>query len=148
MIFRRSPRPPSTPSRLREARESLQHLHSHPAPKLDVTQIRDKVMGMIATMAPDRRRAAEPALHAYVDTYLTDWLSEARTGHNKLLNEIDRIAGQVGEVRAMYLTLHEDQSAVLGDLERAVSHALERVSDPDSPYFEPVSRQQHRGGRP
>ncbi len=149
MISRRTPRPPRLPRIIRRVERRLRGIHHRPERRLDLSELRRELAVRVAALAPEQRGpAAVEVLDAYVDTYISDWLSGMRGRHSAVLNEIDLLEVHVSRAREMLLALHEDQSARLADLEGAVSHALERVTDPDAPSYEPVPRQRRGGGRP
>ena len=101
---------------------------------------------MIGKVAATTSNAARPDLDSYVDTYVAEWLARMKAHHDEVVAELDVLAGQVAGIEELYRTHLSDLDDMVGDLQRAVSHALERVSDPDAPYYEPVPRRQRKGG--
>ncbi|WP_309111937.1 hypothetical protein [Saccharothrix sp.] len=131
---------------LRKVRARLPRLRGTPEPQLDLTAVRAELHGMLARVTPTTAWQAGPVLESYVDTHVADWLAKVKVHHETLATELDLLAARVAEVRELYQVHHDDQTGVLDDLEGAVSHALERVSDPDSPYFQPEPRNHRKGG--
>ncbi|NUT99103.1 MAG: hypothetical protein HOY78_44580 [Saccharothrix sp.] len=131
---------------LRRVRTRLPQLRATPEPDLDVTAVRARLDEMLDGITPATAWQAGRLLESFVDTHVADWLAKARVHHETLATELDLLAVRVAEVRELYQVHHEDQTGVLDDLEGAVSHALERVSDPDAPYYEPEPRKQRRRG--
>jgi hypothetical protein len=131
---------------LRRVRARLPRLRATPQPDLDVTTVRARLDEMLDRVTPATAWQAGRLLESFVDTHVADWLAGAKVHHETLATELDLLAVRVTEVRELYQVHHDDQTGVLDDLEGAVSHALERVSDPDAPYYEPEPRKQRRGG--
>ncbi|MGX7826062.1 hypothetical protein ACTG9Q_13305 [Actinokineospora sp. 24-640] len=86
-------------------------------------------------------------MDAYLDTFVAKWLTDAKAHHDSVTVKLDLVAARVAAVVEVCRIRHDDQEDVLHDLEAAVSHALERLADPDTPFYEPVSRAERRKGR-
>ncbi|GAA0216777.1 hypothetical protein GCM10010492_13280 [Saccharothrix mutabilis subsp. mutabilis] len=131
---------------LRKVRARLPRLRGTPEPELDLTPVRARLDEMLARVTPATAWQAGRVLESYVDNHLTEWLAKVALHHETVATEVDLLAARVAEVRALYEVHHDHQSGVLDHLEGAVSHALERVSDPDSPYYQPEPRLRRRKG--
>lgn len=143
MMRRRTPRPPSA---LRGYEKAFLRLSRKKAPELDLSNVRKEVDAMIGKVAATTAAAAKPALDSYVDTYVAEWLARMKAHHDEVVAELDVLGGQVAGIEELYRTHLSDLDDIVGDLQRAVSHALERVSDPDTPYYEPIPRRQRKRG--
>jgi cytosine/adenosine deaminase-related metal-dependent hydrolase len=141
------PRTPRMPRLLRRVVKSLRHINDQPSRPLDLNRIRDR----FAEFLPPAGAAGEQAtadLDVYIDTHVAEWRREQRVRHEAVLGELDLLVIDIEQVRKQFLTLHEDRNVKLSDLEGAVSHAMDRVSDPDNPYLSPGPRKRHGGNRP
>ncbi|XVV04490.1 hypothetical protein ACQPW3_03475 [Actinosynnema sp. CA-248983] len=130
---------------LRQVRARLSKLRRTPEPQLDLTAARAKLHEELARVTATTAWQAGRELESIVDNSVADWLAKVEVHHRSLTTELELLATRVTEVRELYQVHHEDQTKVLNDLEGAVSHALERVSDPDSPFFQPDPHR-HGGG--
>lgn len=130
---------------LRQIRRRLPQLRGQSSPTLDLSEVRKKALELAAEVSQTNATAAEPVLAAYVDTHIADWLANVKARHDIVTAELDLLAVRVSEAKGFYQVRHDDQENVLDDLEGAVSHALERLSDPDSPFYEPEPRNKRRG---
>ena len=141
------PRTPRMPRLLRRVVKRLRHIHHQPSRPLDLDRIRDR----FAEFLPPVGAAGEKAtadLDVYIDTHVAEWRREQRVRHEAVLGELDLLVIDIELVHKQFLTLHEDRNVKLSDLEGAVSHAMDRVSDPDNPYLSPGPRKRHGGNRP
>jgi hypothetical protein len=130
---------------LRKVKTHLPRLRSRPEPKIDVEGVQTKLKEMHARVTAETVRASGPVLDAYVDTHVADWLALMKTHHNTVTAELDKLAVEVAELTELYRIHLEDQEDVLNDLDGAVTHALERLSEPDSPFYEPGTRNERKG---
>ncbi|MCG8915212.1 hypothetical protein L6E12_05335 [Actinokineospora sp. PR83] len=87
------------------------------------------------------------SIDAYVTAHKAEWALRVKAEHNELLAELGGVAAEAHALVAYRRVLCEDQRDLVDDLDVAVAHALERVTDPDAPYHEPIRRSERRGGK-
>lgn len=124
----------------------LRNLREPASPDAAVAELARDVGQKIEELGRDAGAAAP--LNAYIQAHKAKWVSEAKDQHNKLLIEIGKLEAETEALLESRRIRCEDQRDVMDDLDAAVAHALERVTDPDSPYREPVRRSERRGGKP
>lgn len=130
---------------LRLIRFRLPRLGSKREPAIDLSTVRREIETLLDRVTAGSVEQAGLLLDHYVDSYVADWLGRANVHHRTVTAELDVLAVRVSEARELFQVHYDDQAGVLDDLEGAVSHALERVSDPDAPYYEPEPRNKRRG---
>jgi hypothetical protein len=131
--------------KLRRIRARLPGLRREAEPVLDLSDVRAALDSMLERVTAETAGRAGPMLESYVDTHVAEWLSRGKADHQAVISELGLLATRVTEVRELYRVHHDDQDAVLADLEGAVSHAWQRVTEPDTPYYEPEPRSKRRG---
>lgn len=130
---------------LRKVKTQLPRLRGRSVPVINLKALSRKLLGMAGEVTADQAKDAKLILHRLVDTHVGEWLAEAKAGHDEVATRLDLIAARLVEAEALYLAHHENQENVLHDLEGAVSHALDRVANPDVPLFDPEPRSKRRG---
>ncbi|TCO52914.1 hypothetical protein [Actinocrispum wychmicini] len=130
---------------LRKVKARLPRLRGMKGPVLDEESVRAKLASKLAGVTGATAGQAGPHLESYVDNHVADWLDRMAVHHRTLLAELDALAVHLAGLKERYRIQVEDQKLRVDDLEGAVSHALKRVSDPDSPFHEPEPRSNHRG---
>jgi hypothetical protein len=95
----------------------------------------------------DSQRDPTASISAYVRAHKAEWALQIKAKHNEVLAEIGGLAAEVHALVEYRRILCEDQRDVMDDLDAAVAHALERLTDPDAPYHEPIRRSERRGGK-
>lgn len=130
---------------LRQVRKHLPKLRGQAPPPPDLAAVRDRALDLANDVDPRNAAAAAPVLFGFVDDHIADWLINVKAHHDTVEAQLDLLAVQVTEVTAFYQVHHNDQRNKLDDLEAAVSHALERLSDPDAPFYDPEPRDKRRG---
>jgi hypothetical protein len=120
-------------------------LRKRAAPDIAVAGLRKDIDRKVKSLG----REAEPApsINAYVQAHKAEWELQIKARHNELLADIGGLAAEVHGLVEYRRILCEDQRDVMDDLDVAVAHALERVTDPDAPYHEPIRRSERRGGK-
>ena len=124
----------------------LRNLREPAPPDVAVAELARDVGRKIEELGPDAGAAAP--LDAYIQAHKAKWAVEVKDQHNRLLIEIGKLEAETEALLESRRILCEDQRDVMDDLDAAVAHALERVTDPDSPYHEPVRRSERKGGKP
>ncbi|RDI24506.1 hypothetical protein [Lentzea flaviverrucosa] len=130
---------------LKQVRKHLPKLRGQSSPEIDMADVRTRALELADDVNDRNAVAAQPVLFGYVDAHIADWLANMKTHHDTVQAELDLLSVRVTEVKAFYQIHHDDQQNVLDDLEAAVSHALERLSDPDAPFYNPEPRNKRRG---
>jgi hypothetical protein len=129
----------------RSIEQRLRRLRERATPDIAVegltTDIGQKVKSLEQGIDP------RTSLNAYVMAHKAEWTLRIKARHNELLAEIGDLAVEAHALVEYRRILCEDQRDVIDDLDIAVSHALERVTDPDAPYHEPIRMSERRGGK-
>ncbi|MET8996653.1 hypothetical protein [Amycolatopsis sp. NPDC004169] len=123
----------------------LRDLHRRPLPEVSDTQLLADVGRKVGSLGQDGNGRAY--LNAYIEAHKAKWLLQLTANHNEFVAEIEALAAEVHALVEYRRILCEDQRDIMDDLDAAVAHALERVTDPDAPYHEPVRLSERRGGK-
>ncbi|MDQ7803292.1 hypothetical protein Q5425_06095 [Amycolatopsis sp. A133] len=123
----------------------LRDLHKRPLPEIPDAQLLADVGRKVGSLGQDGD--ARPYLNAYIQAHKAKWLLQLTASHNELVDEIRALAAEAEALVEYRRILCQDQRDIMDDLDAAVSHALERVTDPDAPYHEPIRLSERRGGK-
>ncbi|GAA3039869.1 hypothetical protein [Actinokineospora globicatena] len=114
----------------------------------DLTKDIDTKVVAIKDMATQGRDVDPiPSITDYVRAHTAEWELRTKSKHNEYLAEIGGVEAEAKALVEYRRIRWEDQRDLLDDLDAAVSHALERVTNPDTPYHEPIRRSERTGGR-
>ncbi|RSN46032.1 hypothetical protein DMC64_14920 [Amycolatopsis sp. WAC 04197] len=129
----------------RSIEKRLRYLRKREAPEIVTAQLAEDIDRKVAAVG----EGADPttSIENYVMAHKAQWALKIKDEHNRLLTEIGGLAAEADALVEYRRILCEDQRDVLDDLDAAVAHALERVTDPDAPYHEPIRRSERRGGK-
>ncbi|WET76203.1 hypothetical protein P3102_18875 [Amycolatopsis sp. QT-25] len=129
----------------RSIEKRLRDLQKREAPDIATAQLKKDIDRRLAALG----EGADPAasIKNYVSAHKAEWTLKVKDEHNRRLTEIGGLATEAHALVEYRRILCEDQRDVLDDLDSAVAHALERVTDPDAPYHEPIRRSERRGGK-
>lgn len=138
------------PRDLRKVMAELVAVHAEPEPDLEhdfdrlIGGVKDRVHAAVRAGSSDEQ--ITQVIDAYIDTFLSNWKGRMLRDHRRVLNRLDLLEVRVKPYLERSDALHSDDMSRLGDLDGAVSHALDRVSDPDTPFTDPLPRQRRRDG--
>lgn len=139
---------PRMPRDLRKVMAELQSVHTEPEPDLvhDLSQLLDALRERIhaAVRAGNTEEQITQTIDAYVDTFISNWKGRMLSRHRQVLNRLDVLEVRVKPYLDRSDALHADDMSRLDHLDGAVSHALDRVADPDTPFMDPLPRQRRR----
>ncbi|EWM12183.1 hypothetical protein [Kutzneria sp. 744] len=124
-------------AKVRELERKLRDLQW--SPTVDASEARKNIKHI--------KRVRGRVTDEYVDTFVVDWLAAAKRKHDTVGVDLRLLAAHVEEIRTGFGIRLDHQEDVVSDLKAAVAHAWDRISDPDSPFFEPRTRRMD-GGRP
>jgi hypothetical protein len=94
-----------------------------------------------AVRAGNTEEQITEAIDEYVDTFISNWRGRMLGRHRQVLNRLDVLEVRVKPYLDRSDALHADDMSRLDHLDGAVTHALDRVSDPDTPFMDPLPRQ-------
>jgi hypothetical protein len=129
----------------RSIEQRLRDVQKQAAPDVTVARLTKDIHQKVKSLQEGADAAA--SIDAYIQAHKTEWALRIKSRHNDLLTEIESLAGEAHALVVYRQILCEDQRDVMDDLDVAVAHALERVTDPDAPYHEPIRRSERRGGK-
>lgn len=133
-----------TSASLRQVERKLRVLRKIRKHKIDLVGVRKRLKAM--RKAVDRSPGgATDQLNSYVDAHREDWVAKAKREHDGVLEDLHLLEVRVDEVRTGYEIRLKHHRDVVGYLRAAVTHAWDRISDPDSPYYDPRVRRRHGG---
>jgi len=129
----------------RSIEQRVRNLQKRAVPDIAVAGLAQDIGRKVESLGQGVVPAA--SVNAYVRAHKAEWALQIKATHNDLLTEIGSLAAEAHALVEYRRILCEDQRDVMDDLDAAVAHALERVTDPDSPYHEPIRRSERRGGK-
>ncbi|GLW91196.1 hypothetical protein [Actinokineospora globicatena] len=119
-------------------------------PDIAVDKLRAKIATNVNNIKAKAATSPEvdpaPSIIAYILAHKAEWVLRAKSEHNEYLTEIGGVEAEAKALVEYCRIRWEDQRDLLDDLDAAVAHALERVTDPDTPYHEPIRRSERTGG--
>ncbi|MGV9364467.1 hypothetical protein [Amycolatopsis sp. NPDC003731] len=136
----RKPRPDRIP---RALTRRLRDLHKRALPEIADAQLLEYVDRTVGSLGDSD--APRALIDGYVQAHKAKWTLQLKASHNELLGEIEELAADARALVEHRRILCQDQRDIMDDLDAAVAHALERVTDPDAPYHEPVRLSERRG---
>jgi len=141
---RRMPRP------LRQAMRELDRLTRERVEyAVDLNPIRDGLRELIGDHAPD---VADVQFRQAVDDYIRSSIAEIKASmhsrHDGVLSRLDRLEVLVRPYLALAGTLAHDRRSRLSHLDAAVTNALDQLSDPETPIYDPRVPDPPREPRP
>jgi hypothetical protein len=128
----------------------LQQVHDEPEPDLNhdlerlVDGIKQRLQAAVYAGTPDDK--ITEAIDQYIDSFISNWRGRMLSRHRHVLNRLDVLEVRVKPYLDRSDALHADDLSRLDHLDGAVSHALDRVADPDTPFMDPLPRQRRRDG--
>jgi hypothetical protein len=125
-----------TPESLKQVERKLRGLRKSRAHKINLFGVRRRLKTM--NKADDL-----PAADQWVDTHREDWIAKAKSSHDGVLEDLNLLEIRVDEIQAGYEVELEHHRDVVSYLRAAVTHAWDRISDPESPYYDPRVRRRH-----
>lgn len=129
----------------RSVQQRVRDLEKRSAPAIAVTELKKDIGKKIVSLKG--KTAPSASVNDYVMAHKAQWALQIKARHNELLADIAGLAAEAHALVKERQILCEDQRDVVDDLDIAVAHALERVTDPDAPYHEPIRRSERRGGK-
>lgn len=108
------------------------------ADALDTARVRAELkeqIGLISSVGEDETTWAD--LDEIVDSYVVEFLRTLRAKHTAQLSRLDELEKRVRPYLVQARTLVSDEYRRLLYLDAAVMNALDRVSDPEIPIFDP-----------
>jgi hypothetical protein len=138
------------PRALKQAMRDLDQLSQEPVDHtIDLDPIRDGLLRLIGDHPPN---LADPDFRRVVDEYITSSITEIHAGiqarHATFLDRYDGLEVMVRPYRERAETLARDRGKRLADLDAAVTNALDQLSDPETPIYDPRVPYQPRETRP
>jgi hypothetical protein len=127
----------------RSIEQRLRDVQKRPTPDVAVAKLTKDIGQKVEALREGTDAAA--SIKTYILAHQTEWALRIRSQYNELLTEIDSLAGEAHALVVYRRILCENQRDVLDDLDVAVAHALERVTDPDAPYHEPIRWSERKG---
>jgi hypothetical protein len=116
---------------------------------VDLRPTRQDLMDLIARHAPDMD---DDQLRDAVASYIQSSINEMRTGqlirHRAAHDRFDRLEVLVRPYLEETGTLARDRHNRLSHLDAAVTHALDQLSDPETPIYDPRDPEPPREPRP
>jgi hypothetical protein len=133
---------PMTPLVLRGVIKRLRQVESMPEPALNFDQLRPAIRAIVEKMAPE---TADGLVIAAVDAHIASCIHEfwraAQQHHNLTIAQLDELMVQMRSYLREVDGLNEDVYSQFTHINGAVTHALDRVSDPDTPFYDPIPSQ-------
>lgn len=129
----------------RSIKRQVRDLQERSAPAIAVAGLTKDIGQKVDSLGKGSDPAA--SIGAYVLAHKAEWALQIKAKHNEVMAAIGGLAAEAHALVEYRRILCEDQRDVMDDLDAAVSHALERVTDPDAPYHEPIRRSERRGGK-
>lgn len=129
----------------RSIEKRMRDLRKRMAPEPSTAGLSQDIGRKLKTLGKKTDPAA--SIDAYVLAHKAEWLLQVKAWHNELLDEIGSLTAEARALVAHRRVLCEHERDVMDDVDAAVAHALERVTDPDSPYHEPIRRSERKGGK-
>jgi hypothetical protein len=125
---------------LRQVDRALSRLEQKPAKPdaLDTERVRaelERQIGPISSVGEGETTYAD--LYEIVDSYAVEFLETLRAKHAARLNQLDGMEQRIRPYLVQAQTLVSDEYRRLLYLDAAVMNALDRVSDPETPIFDP-----------
>ena len=139
---------PMTPLVLRGVVKRLRKVENEPEPVLSLDQLRSEVRGIVERMAvsySDGLILAE--VNSFLAAKIHEFWRDAQRHHNHTMADLNLLTAQVNAYIAEMHRLNDDVDSRFGHINGAVTHALDRISDPDTPYFDPIPPQAPEGQR-
>lgn len=113
--------------------------------RLDIDAARAELESIVKRMAPDRvDEDLLVALERFVDSFVSDFRREAYERYSADLNELDLLETKLRPYLDWADEVNAEERSKLTHMDGAVSHALDRVVDPDTPYRDPIPRTPRR----
>jgi hypothetical protein len=104
---------------------------------LDMGKVRYDIDRLIGTMPFDRvDDSVYQMIDGLIDSYLADFLHRMRAEHDLRIGELDRLRIKVEPYLRQAKALMHDDLSLLGYLDAAVTNALDRVADPETPLID------------
>lgn len=108
---------------------------------LDIDKVRHDVQRQVDAIAPERlTESVYEAIDKLVDNYVDEFLSRMRARHDEELSELDRLRIKINPYLSQANALMGDQKNVIGYFDMAVTHALDRLVDGETPLTDPRYR--------
>ncbi|PRX17249.1 hypothetical protein CLV67_11625 [Actinoplanes italicus] len=136
------------PGALRRVMRELEQL-SRTDLTVDLQHIEQALMELIARHARDM---SDDQLREAVEDYIVNSMNEMRTGqrirHRAAQDRFDRLEVMVRPYLEETGTLARDRHNRLSHMDAAVTHALDQLSDPETPIYDPRDPEPPREPRP
>lgn len=140
---------PLTPLALRGVVRRLRRIEARRDPALDLAKVRAQVRRLVAELTPGYDpEAVQAEIESYIDTFIYDFLRPLERRHHSCLGQLDHLEAKVQAYLEEAGALNLDVYSQLTHLDGAVTHALDRVSDPDTPFNDHIPQQRPRKERP
>jgi hypothetical protein len=114
---------------------------SHTEEVLDINQFRYEVQRWIERIDPQRiNDALYQDIDKLVDSYISEFLRRNRDRHHAELGELGALKRKIMPYLGHADVLLVDQKNRIGYLDGAVTHAMDRLTDGESPLVDPRHR--------
>ncbi|RSM64705.1 hypothetical protein DMB66_18840 [Actinoplanes sp. ATCC 53533] len=138
------------PRPLRHAMAELEQLSREPVEyTIDLTPIIDSLREHIGDQAPDPE---DVRFRQAVDDYILHSIDEVKAGlharHDGYMDRLDRLEVLVRPYLDRAVTMSRNTRSQLSDMDAAVTNALDQLSDPETPIYDPRETDPPREPRP
>lgn len=134
---------PMTPLVLRGVIKRLRSVESLPEPTLNFDQLRPAIRRIVEEMAPSNTDGMViAAVDAHIASCIHEFWRAAQQHHNLTIAQLDELMVQMHSYLREVDGLNDDVYSQFTHLNGAVTHALDRISDPDTPFYDPIPPQQ------
>ncbi|MGI5247118.1 hypothetical protein [Dactylosporangium sp. CA-139066] len=124
----------------------LQRLPAGQDNVIDSERVGRELRDLIAGMAPEHiDEEIYAAIDQYVDSYVSQFRREMYERYNSDLIELDLLETRLRPYLEWADEVNSDERSRVEHMNGAVTHALDRVSDPDQPYRDPIRPNHNRG---
>ncbi|MEV6343258.1 hypothetical protein [Actinoplanes sp. NPDC051851] len=104
----------------------------------DLKRIREGLVQLIGDWVPDEGDAAiSRSVEEYITSSIARLKADMHVRHDEFLNRYDKLEAEVQPYVDRAATLRDDRYQDLRAMTGAVSHALDRLSDPETPIYDP-----------
>ncbi|MCU7728859.1 hypothetical protein ODJ79_34540 [Actinoplanes sp. KI2] len=143
-------RRPRMPRPLRQAMAELEQLAREPVEyTIDLTSITDGLRTRIGGHAPD---LDDVRFRQAVDDYIRHSIDELKAGlharHDGYMDRLDRLEVMVRPYLDRARTMAHNTRSNLSHMDAAVTNALDQLSDPETPIYDPRETDPPREPRP
>ncbi|WP_117213942.1 hypothetical protein [Allorhizocola rhizosphaerae] len=137
-----------TPLVLRGVVKRLRKLEAQRPPVLRFESMRPEIHRLVERLAPSHSdREVIAAVDAFIAGRIQEFWADATRDHNLTTAQLNELATQVRAYVQEVERLNEDVRSRFVDMNGAVIHALDRVTNPDTPFFDPIPPHTTEGQR-